>query len=257
MKKFTRSKLRANVIITMAGEGKRFKEVGVSLPKHIIKAKGRTLFEWSMLSLRNFYDNHFIFITKRSHNALPFITQKSKTLGIKNISIEELGGLTSGQAETALKAEKVIDNSKDPIIIYNIDTYVYPEQLRPEKIRGDGWVPSFEVEGDRWSFVDVDEDFRIVDIAEKVRISNYGTVGLYYFKSFDLYRNLYFRHPFKNTEERYIAPMYRLMIKDRALQVYTQILDKDAVHVLGTPEDIKQFDSAWIDHNAKTEEDHE
>ena len=49
-----------NIIITMAGEGKRFKDIGYDVPKHLIKAKGKTLFEWSILSLSNFFDNNFI-----------------------------------------------------------------------------------------------------------------------------------------------------------------------------------------------------
>lgn len=248
MKRSRSNEFKINVIIPMAGEGRRFKEVGVNLPKYKIKVKGKTLFEWAMSSLRNFYDNHFIFITMRGHKTLPFIAQKSNALGIKNTSIQEIDELTNGQAETTLRAERAIANSKDPVIIYNIDTYVFPEQLKPEQIRGDGWVPSFEAEGNRWSFVDIDEDLRVIDIAEKVRISSYGTVGLYYFRSFDLYRNLYFQYPFRETEEQYIAPLYSLMIKNPSLFVYTQVLDKNAVHVLGTPEDIKHFDPAWTGH---------
>lgn len=235
-----------NIIITMAGEGRRFKEIGITTPKHMIAVKGKTLFEWAMFSLENFYDKQFIFITQKDYNAGPFILEKSQSLGIKKIYIQELGVITKGQAETALAAGEVISDQNEEIMIYNIDTYVEPHQLKPEHIKGDGWVPAFEAEGERWSFVKIDKDFRVIDVTEKIRISNYATIGLYYFKSFKLYQRLYSEYTFDNKKERYIAPLYSLMIHDRTFSIYSHIIDKNAVHVLGTPEDIKQFDPGFM-----------
>ena len=39
---------KVNVIITMGGIGSRFAKVGYNLPKYMIEAKGKTLFEWSL-----------------------------------------------------------------------------------------------------------------------------------------------------------------------------------------------------------------
>ena len=230
----------------MAGEGRRFKQIGIIKPKHMIEVKGKTLFEWSMHSLKNFYDKNFIFITSKSHNSTDFIKEKCRSLGIKDYTIKVINYMTKGQAETALITEENIADIDKDIIIYNIDTYVEPNQLKPEHIKGDGWIPAFEAEGDRWSFVKIDTDFRVTDITEKIRISNLGTIGLYYFKSFKLFKMLYYKFSFDNKTERYIAPLYGGMIKDPALSIYSQIVDKKAVHVLGTPEDIKQFDSKFM-----------
>ncbi len=235
-----------NIIITMAGEGRRFKQIGIIKPKHMIEVKGKTLFEWSILSLKNFYDMNFIFITRKSHNSTDFIKEKCRSLGIKGYTIKEINYLTKGQAETALITEEIITDLGDDIIIYNIDTYVEPNQLKPEHIKGDGWIPAFEAEGDRWSFVKIDTDFKVKDITEKIRISDYGTIGLYYFKSFKLFSMLYFKYSFDNKKERYIAPLYGVMIQDPTLSIYSHIVDKKAVHVLGTPDDIKQFDPGFM-----------
>jgi len=43
---------KLKVIITMAGEGSRMKKF--NLPKHMVKVMGKTLFEWSIGSLKNF-----------------------------------------------------------------------------------------------------------------------------------------------------------------------------------------------------------
>ena len=59
------------IIITMAGEGSRFKKIGIEKSKYEIIAKDKTLFEWSMLSLVDFFSEEFIFIVKKiddSHN---------------------------------------------------------------------------------------------------------------------------------------------------------------------------------------------
>ena len=55
VKKLNNSSIKAigvicmlDVVITMGGLGKRFREVGYSIPKYMIEVRGKTLFEWSM-----------------------------------------------------------------------------------------------------------------------------------------------------------------------------------------------------------------
>ncbi|MDO8470751.1 MAG: glycosyltransferase family 2 protein [bacterium] len=238
-----------NVIITMAGEGRRFQEAGIATPKPMIEVKGKSLFEWAVGSLKNFYDHPFFFLSRQSMHASSFIEEKARALGISAVSVKEIPGLTRGQAETVLLAEDMVQDLGDPILIYNIDTFVEPEYLKPEDIRGDGWVPAFRADGDHWSFVRLDEESRVLEITEKVRISEYGTIGLYYFSSFNVFKNLYEKHPFELEQERYVAPLYRLMLEDLKLEVYSSLIPKEAVHVLGTPEEVRQFDPEW---NPKT-----
>lgn len=40
-----------NIVITMAGLGERFLKAGYKQPKYEIEVHGKTLFEWSLLSL--------------------------------------------------------------------------------------------------------------------------------------------------------------------------------------------------------------
>lgn len=234
-----------NVIITMAGEGRRFREEGITTPKPMIEVRGKSLFEWAVGSLQNFYDQPFFFISQQNLYAASFIQEKARSLGISSVSIKEITGLTRGQAETVLAAEDMVPNQENPILIYNIDTFVEPEYIKREDIHGSGWIPAFRAEGDHWSFVSLDERSRVVDITEKVRISQYATIGLYYFSSFSLYRSLYEKYPFESNKERYVAPLYRLMLPDPNLQIYSHIIPEEAVHVLGTPEEVRRFDPEW------------
>lgn len=231
-----------NVIVTMAGEGARFKKKGICTPKHMILVKDKTLFEWALISLANFFDNKFLFVIRKSHNTRGFVREKCSTSGIKEIKIKEIDYLTKGQATTAMEAEELITALDEEIIIYNIDTYVEAEELKPEHIRGDGWVPVFKTEGDQWSFVKFESDGRVTEVTEKNRISQYGSIGLYYFKSFSLFKNAYNEYYKKvNSNEEYIAPIYNILIQENK-EIYAFVLNKNRIHVLGTPEEVKIFE---------------
>lgn len=130
-------------IITMAGLGSRFRKVGYNVPKFMIEAKEKTLFEWSMQSLEDFKeDSKFIFIVRKEDNIDNFIEEQCKKINIDNYEIINLDRLTSGQAETAKIA---VDrcNDDDEIMIYNIDTNINPKFFKKSDIKGDGCIPCF------------------------------------------------------------------------------------------------------------------
>lgn len=45
---------KIDVVITMGGLGSRFRKIGYTIPKYMIEARGKTLFEWSMISLEGY-----------------------------------------------------------------------------------------------------------------------------------------------------------------------------------------------------------
>lgn len=107
-----------NIVITMGGLGKRFRDAGWNVPKYEIEAKGRTLFEWSLLSLDYFKNEKHIFLVRHEDEAAAFIREKCEALGISDIHIVELAHLTRGQAETAMLAKNVWQEG-DGILVYN------------------------------------------------------------------------------------------------------------------------------------------
>lgn len=233
------------IIITMAGMGSRFRKAGYTVPKFMIEAKGRTLFEWSMDSLAD-YNPHvgkYVFIVQRKDDAKEFIRSKMAGYGIDEMSIIEIDGVTDGQATTCMLAAPYCDPDS-PILIYNIDTYVEPREMRYADIAGDGHIPCFHGDGDHWSFVKTDEHGNASDVQEKTRISDNCSIGAYYFSSARLYEDTYrsFYSDPKNlvNGERYIAPMYRLLI-EQGRRVTASNIDRSKVHVLGTPEELEAF----------------
>jgi hypothetical protein len=159
------------------------------------------------------------------------------------VELVELDAMTDGQATTCMLALSHC-NPEESILVYNIDTYVEPYEMKYEDISGDGHIPCFHGEGDHWSFARLDEDGKVAEVREKVRISDNCTLGAYYFSSAKLYRQLYEEyyaddsHMEKN--EKYIAPLYNYMI-EKGLPVTISIVDQRKVHVLGTPEELQEF----------------
>lgn len=234
------------VAITMAGMGSRFSAAGYAQPKFAIEVLGRPLFDWSMDALSAFERAGwtFHFATRRETDARPFLERRCAALGIAMGEVLELGALTDGQATTALMlAERSAPQA--PFLVFNIDTYVRPDAMRPEQAPAGaaGWVPCFPGPGEGWSFARIDETGRALELREKKRISPHATVGLYWFRSAASYIDLYgefFGAGGEEMGERYIAPMYNRLIASGEL-VHVSLLDFEDVGMLGTPEQVAAF----------------
>ena len=235
-----------DIVITMGGLGSRFREAGYDVPKYMIEVKGKSLFEWSLISLEGFRKNvnQYIFIamSDKKVDVEKFIKEKCDVLKIDNFHIIVLDYLTDGQASTAMKAEKYW-NKKNGLLIYNIDTYVEAGEMKFDEFRGDGFIPCFSANGDHWSFVRLDDTGKVVEIKEKKRISNHCTLGAYYFRTCELYKPLYmeyYQDHYCNSSEKYVAPLYDYLLSKNG-EVYISEIDSSKVHVLGTPEELDVF----------------
>lgn len=240
-------KNKIDVVITMGGLGSRFRKAGYTVPKYMIEAKGKTLFEWSMISLDGYKKdvNQYIFIAMKEEgiDMEGFIKEKCQKLEIVNYHLILLDYLTDGQATTATLAEKYW-NKEHALLIYNIDTYVEPGQMNSEELKGDGFIPCFKAEGDHWSFVRLDEQERVAEIKEKQRISDHCTLGAYYFKTCGLYKKLYDEYYSEEKNlvkgEKYVAPLYDYLLS-KGGEIYISDIAPERVHVLGTPEELEYF----------------
>ena len=234
-----------NVIITMAGLGTRFRKAGYNCPKYMIEAKEKTLFDWSMDSLIGYNKNvsKYVFVVRKEDDSEQFIREHMAGYGIENIEIVGLDAMTDGQATTCMLAIPFC-NLNEEILVYNIDTYVEPYSMKYADISGDGHIPCFHADGDHWSFAKLDKDGNVIEVREKVRISDNCTLGAYYFKSAKLYRQLYEDYYADDSKieknEKYIAPLYNYMI-EKGMKVTISIVDAQKVHVLGTPEELEYF----------------
>ena len=236
------------IVIAMAGEGKRFKQYGFKEPKFMLMAKGRPLFDWAITSLRSFYHKgSFIFIAREGFDA--YIERRCKVLGINSYNIITLNALTDGQATTVMKGIQSLDHTKR-LLIYNIDTYINPEAFQVHDIRPEyeGWLLLFSAPGDHWSFARLDNEGRVLEVTEKKRISPFASTGLYYFKSVEIYKDIYLKRRdaiIKDYGEVYVAPLYTTLLQKHKL-VGSKVIACEDVVPLGKPEEVATFDPEFF-----------
>jgi NDP-sugar pyrophosphorylase family protein len=239
------------IVIPMAGLSSRFKKAGYELPKYMLEAKGKTLFEHSVESFKQYFESEpFLFIALSVHDTEAFIRQECNKMGIRNYSIVILDEPTRGQAETVYLGLKNLALRDDfSITIFNIDTFrpgfTYPTEFVLNDV--DGYLETFIGSGKNWSNVLPAEknNTKVIKTAEKQEISEYCCTGLYYWKSAQTFMALYERYQSKPLDEvdageYYIAPMYNDLISDGG-DVHFSVIEKDNVIFCGVPSEYLDF----------------
>lgn len=234
-----------NFLITMAGEGRRFREAGFELPKMLIEAKGKTLLEWSVDSLPLNVCSRLIFVAQQKHEDEHQLSKKIISIygsRVRSLHFKFIDKLTRGQSETACLAKHLVDLSQ-PLLIFNIDTQFASSTLEKNLLRKnvDGVLGAFYSEEPRFSFAALNQKGFITKTAEKEVISSNALTGLYHFT----YPEDFFEaagSAFANNEttkgEFYIAPLYNHLIK-KGRQLIVDVADE--VNILGTPEELEVF----------------
>ncbi len=237
-----------NIVMPMAGRGSRFAEIGHVTPKPLIDVRGRPMYAWAMDSLPLALARQVIFICLAEHlrdRALERdLRERYAALDPVIIALDRV---TDGQACTVLMAREHIDND-EPLVIYNADTYCrtgLTERLRrlPDTVAGVLGV--FEAPGDQWSFARTDASGRVLETAEKRRISPWATTGLYHFshgRDFVRHAAAMIAAGERERGEFYVAPVYNRLIATGA-EVRIDVAEE--VWVLGTPEDLAHFEASY------------
>ena len=237
-----------NIVMPMAGRGQRFRDVGVMTPKPLIDVRGKPMYAWATESLPLTLATNLIFICLEEHLRDGLLTRDiEQRYSPYRPQIVPLTEVTAGQAATVLTAAHLFDDDA-PLIIYNADTYCrtqLAERLPALEPSVDGVLGVFRAPGDKWSFARVDETGRVVETSEKRRISEWASTGLYYFRrarDFVYYARAMIEANERVNGELYVAPVYNRMIADgRDIRIDVA----DEVWVLGTPEDLAEFESNY------------
>ncbi len=239
---------RINVLIPMAGRGFRFTQAGFTVPKPLIKVRGKMMIEWAMRSFAFLPKKniHHIFIVLKEHNKEKKMERALTRIFGAHTTVIELDGVTRGQAETCLAAKEHIQNY-NRLFIFNCDTYsVTPNLMHDIKEHDpDGLLVCFHATDPRYSFVKLDAHGYVNETAEKKAISTHASNGMYYFK-----HGHYFveaaETAIKSTElhngEFYVAPLYnRLLTLGKKVRIH----ETKKNWVLGTPEELALFKKTY------------
>jgi hypothetical protein len=233
----------------MAGESRRFAEVGYLQQKFRLRAHGAPLFDHAVRSFSAcFRTDSFLFVV-RDGDAADFVAERCEALGVGRLAIVTLGAPTSGQAETVLLGlDKAGVPDDEAVTVFNIDTfrpgYVMPG-LDPAYA---GYLEVFRGTGKGWSFVAPDprKAGDVLGVAEKLPISELCCTGLYHFRRAGDFRWAYLNpEPPRSSaerQERYVAPLYNALIA-RGDRIGMQLIDPGDVIFCGTPE---QYEEAIV-----------
>ena len=232
---------KMNVLIPMAGAGKRFFDAGYIFPKPLIEIDNKPMIQWVIESLN--LKANYIFIIQKEHQEKYNIKSVLKILQ-PNCKIIELDHLTEGAACTTLLAKEFINND-DPLIIANSDQYINWNSSKAfydfNSKNLDGAILTFEAIHPKWSYAKCNEEGFVTEVAEKKVISKNATVGVYYWKHGSDYVKSAEEMIKKNirvNNEFYVCPVYNeFLMKNKKIKIHKV----DKMWGLGTPEDLNNF----------------
>jgi NDP-sugar pyrophosphorylase family protein len=239
--------MKLNLVIPAAGLGSRFRAVGIETPKPMIPILGIPMIGWVIANFRLEPEDDIWIITRK----IDQIPEKLESFvsKIKNkVHFIELENLTDGAATTLQYAldqipadEAVLSANSDQFVSSDISEFV--ETVRQGKTEGQ--ILTMIASDSKWSYIERNVESKIINIVEKVAVSDEATVGVYGWKSrkiatdsIDSMKN----DQFKVNGEFYVAPSYNYLIQGGAsISTYNVGDVETGVHGLGTPEDLKLF----------------
>ena len=212
------------VHIPAAGAGSRFKQQGIPVPKPLVSVNGVTLLEKVIDCFDTSKCSTILISTlKGDHVHEKLNSHIRKSFPLVEIIWVELENLLPGQLSTAYQSldialEKHPALVNEKLLIHNCDTgFQWVDELA--LFDEFASMAVFEAEGDHWSFgLPNPLNPQIADaIAEKKRISNLASIGLYGFCSVGAFLNVA-NHYLKNGQtvkgEFYIAPLLQSCIEE-------------------------------------------
>jgi dTDP-glucose pyrophosphorylase len=229
-----------NIVIPMAGEGRRFYEK-YSFPKPLIDIHGKPMIQLVVENLN--IEANYIFIVRKEHYE-KYNLKYLLNLIAKNCEIIIVDQTTRGAAETVLLAKSKI-NSDESLFIVNSDQFIewnnedfYYSSMTDNS---DGCILTFKSSHPKWSFCTVDDMEIVTSVTEKIPVSDIANVGMYFWKKgsdYVKYAEQMIDKNIRTNEEFYVAPVYNQAIEDKKIIKHVPV---EKMWGLGTPEDLEYF----------------
>jgi dTDP-glucose pyrophosphorylase len=163
-------------------------------------------------------------------------------LRLRDFRIIEFSSETRGQAESvAIGIQDYADET--PLTIFNIDTIRHDFVMPSTELIGDGFLEVFEGDGEGWSFIKPGLKNTVIETAEKRRISNLCSNGLYYFSKILFFRQAYQKYLAQGhfvNGELYIAPLYNILIEE-GRDIRFNLLKNSQIEHCGIPKDYEKL----------------
>jgi UDP-N-acetylglucosamine diphosphorylase / glucose-1-phosphate thymidylyltransferase / UDP-N-acetylgalactosamine diphosphorylase / glucosamine-1-phosphate N-acetyltransferase / galactosamine-1-phosphate N-acetyltransferase len=230
------------LVIPMAGRGSRFSNVGYTIPKPLIEINGKPMLYYAFQSVKDVKYSKLIFIALREHE---------EQFGVRHIIEQHIGRpfelilldeVTDGQLCTVLEASGFFKQGEG-LLIAASDSYI--ESSIGTDIAdndADGIISVINLPGEQWSFARTGPDEKVTEVAEKTRISDHASTGIYYFRDsaqFEQEARSLINNKETTKGEYYIMPLYNKLI---ARGADIRISRASEMWDMGTPEAKLRFE---------------
>jgi capsule biosynthesis phosphatase len=231
------------ILIPLGGTGERFKINNYKKPKALINIFGKPIIYYLLENLK-LNDSAIVYIPY-NHEYSNYRIESLLKKDFPNIKFIffELKNNTRGAAETINIALNNINLPDQPILCLDGDNFYLNDIVNIWN--EDNKIIVFEdlLENPIYSYTKINENNDIVDIVEKVKISNLACTGAYGFKSYKNlleYTNIIIKNNIMQKNEFYTSGVIKEMIKNNFKFTIAKI-DKADWQCLGTPMQLKQF----------------
>ena len=234
------------IVVPIGGDAKRFQDRGYTFPKPLVEIAGKPMIEIVARNLAPGEPHRFVFVARQEdlsrwalREVLELVSPGCKVVPLRRSTSGALCSVLLAMEEIPDDGELLVANG-DQFLDVAIDDFL--AAMRAE--HSDGGILAFPSTHPKWSFVR-EEDGLVVQVAEKRPISGWATAGIYWFRRASDFLRAAERSILKNAGldgQFYVCPVYNEMILDGA-SIRTHRIPREAMHSLGTPEDVETFAS--------------
>lgn len=235
-----------NIILPIGGKGERFFREGYTKPKPLIPVFSKTMIETVLDNLTFAKEDHIFIIYQKDLDEFGFRDLiESKYPFIHLIKIDHY---TKGAVETlAIGIQKIIDtfDHHKKTLLLDCDTFYTEDVCSIFRLAQDNTV--FYTKNTNpnpiYSYIDLDQDQTILNIAEKRKISDNANTGAYAFTDiYQLYElcNYVLDNNITFNNEPYTSCVIGVFLEQEH-RFKGHELDTSKVFSLGTPNELKNY----------------
>ncbi len=226
------------IIIPLGGIGKRFSELGYKDPKPLVKVLGKEIIFWVLDNLKINNKDKVYIVYNRELDNFDFTDHFGK---YPYLNFLKLNRSTSGPVETIYEITKIIEknNGNEGVLIIDGDTFYKKNIIKViKKDRHTIFYHKTKIKEPIFSYIKI-KNKKILDIAEKKKISSNANTGAYYFNNIRKF-NYYANYCLKKNKKTFVSEIYNKLIENKE-KIYAENLKNSEFACLGTPKQIIDF----------------
>jgi len=254
-----------NVIVPLGGLGSRFQKEGYTRPKPFVRVLGKEMILWVLDNLNLGPDDSLVIVYNPAFLSMDVFMTDIVKAHYPNVVLVELAGPTRGAAETVLLGLEGLEKSllDRPCMLCDGDCFYTADIVSMYRAVSSSHNATFTFHDTQpkpiYSYVTTDESNDVIDIKEKVKISDNANTGCYCFRNGNelatyckkIINTGQMQLSQDQQGEFYTSGVIKAMLTDKMPCKMLQ-LKRNSFHVLGTPSQLKEFCAKWKTQPAMT-----